>query len=159
MDIFELLTKEAIHRNHATAYALAALAIVTIFFAWKTRSSVSSQGRDTLGMLVIAASTLISLILIMYFRSSSTFNQVYSEVATIKNSHTVEVKVDGQPVKIDLNHDREDPIRHLTDALSQTTGQHGFNKIKEVKQISESRYEVIYQRKCGKISSYVSVED
>lgn len=159
MDIFELLAKEAINRNQITAYALAALAIVTIFFAWKSRSSISSQGRDTLGMLVIAASTIISLILIMYFRSSSTFNQAYSEVATIKNSHTVEVKVDGQPVKIDLNHDREDPIRHLTDALAQTTGQHGFNKIKEVKQISESRYEVVYQRKCGKISSYVSVED
>lgn len=159
MDIFELLAKEAIHRNEITAYALAALAIIAIAFAWKQKRSTNLQPRDTLSMLLIAASTIVSLLVIMYFRSSSTFNQVYSEVATIKNSHTVEVKVDGQPVKIDLNHDREDPIRHLTDALSQTTGQHGFNKIKEVKQISESRYEVVYQRKCGKISSYVSVED
>lgn len=159
MDIFEILAKDAIRRNEITACALAVLAIVTIAFAWRSRKSSTSQQRDMLGMLLLSASTIISLILIMYFRSSSTFNQVYSEVATIKNSHTVEVKVDGQPVKIDLNHDREDPIRHLTDALSQTTGQHGFNKIKEVKQISESRYEVIYQRKCGKISSYVSVED
>lgn len=159
MDIFELLAKEAIDRNATTAYALAVLAIVTIAFAWKSRTSSTPQQRDMLGMLLLSASTIITLVLIMYFRSSSTFNQVYSEVATIKDSHTVEVKVDGQPVKIDLNHDREDPIRHLTDALSQTTGQHGFNKIKEVKQISESRYEVVYQRKCGKISSYVSVED
>lgn len=159
MDIFELLAKEAIHRNHVTAYALAALAIVTIAFAWRSRKSNTSQQRDMLSMLLLSASTIITMIVIMSFRSSSTFNQAYSEVATIKNSHTVEVKVDGQPVKIDLNHDREDPIRHLTDALAQTTGQHGFNKIKEVKQISESRYEVIYQRKCGKISSYVSVED
>lgn len=159
MDIFEILAKDAIRRNHVTAYALAALAIVTIAFAWRSRKSNTSQQRDMLGMLLLSASTIITLIVIMSFRSSSTFNQAYSEVATIKNSHTVEVKVDGQPVKIDLNHDREDPIRHLTDALSQTTGQHGFNKIKEVKQISESRYEVVYQRKCGKISSYVSVED
>lgn len=159
MDIFELLAKEAIRRNEITAYALAVLAIIAIAFAWKQKRSTDLQPRDTLSMLLIAASTIVSLLVIMYFRSSSTFNQAYSEVATIKNSHTVEVKVDGQPVKIDLNHDREDPIRHLTDALSQTTGQHGFNKIKEVKQISESRYEVVYQRKCGKISSYVSVED
>lgn len=159
MDIFEILAKDAIRRNEITACALAALAIVTIAFAWRSRKSNTSQQRDMLGMLLLSASTIITLIVIMSFRSSSTFNQAYSEVATIKNSHAVEVKVDGQPVKIDLNYDREDPIRHLTDALAQTTGQHGFNKIKEVKQISESRYEVIYQRKCGKISSYVSVED
>lgn len=161
MDIFELLTKEAINRYYISVFVLIALSIVVAIFVVKYTKSDTQMTYEThrSGLFLIAASIMLALLSIISLRASSTFVQAYSDVATIKNWHTVEVVVDGKPVSIDLNHDKSDPIRRLTDALSQTTGQHGFNKIKEVKQISASRYEIVYQRKCGKISSYVSDED
>lgn len=107
--------------------------------------------------LIIVSSVCTLLIAITaYFSLDNAFNRSFSDVAKIAGPNTVSVNVNDKNVKVDLGRDKPAQLKKLSNAISQVAGQSGFEKIIEIKQISETRYEITYKCTCGKIEQYVS---
>lgn len=164
MNLFEKLVFQELYQFDQNIKVILFLISVAFFLFLSCLDTIgiskSERDKRAFSFLVqpILAAACIGMMISVTRHEDSALVKTFDEVMTISQINDfVKLEVDDSVVEIDTNErSSTSDSRILTDALSEVIALPDIEKVLEIKQVSDSSYEIFYRCTCGAVKSYVS---